>query len=153
MEARTWAVSDFLARIGTEIGVSPWYLIDQQRINEFAAVSEDDQFIHTDPEQARQSSFGGTIAHGYLTLSLLSAMSKSALPAIEGTKMSLNYGFDRVRFLAEVPSGARVRARFTLSSLAARGDDQWRMTLGVVMEIEDRGKPALVADWLILAVT
>jgi acyl dehydratase len=153
MARKSWSVSDFLARAGTEIGVSEWFLIDQRRINEFAAVTQDDQFIHTDPERARQTSFGGTIAHGYLTLSLLSAMAASALPVLEGTKVDLNYGFDKIRFLADVPAGASVRARFTLSSLAERGAGRWRMALGVVIETDRSEKPALIADWLLLLVT
>lgn len=111
MSTRGWPAADFLARIGSEIGVSDWHLIDQRRIEEFAVVTDDDQFIHTVPERARTTAFCGTIAHGYLTLSLLSAMARSALPIIEGTKFSLNYGFDKIRFLAHVPSGARIRAR------------------------------------------
>jgi acyl dehydratase len=118
------------------------------RIDDFATVTQDHQFIHTDPNRARETPFGGTVAHGFLTLSLLSAMIRSGLPAIEGVKASLNYGFDKVRFLHPVRSGARVRARFRLPSFSQREEGRWLMVLKVVIEIEGDEKPALIADWL-----
>ncbi|MCW5573624.1 MAG: MaoC family dehydratase [Steroidobacteraceae bacterium] len=137
-------------RIGSEIGVSDWFVIDQRRIDSFAAVTQDHQFIHTDPDRALASPFGGTIAHGYLTLALLSAMAASGVPALQGATMGINYGFDRLRFLTPVRVDSRVRARFTLSGLSERGEGRWLMALGVVVEIEEVDQPALVADWLTL---
>lgn len=146
-------MSRFLAKTHSELGVSEWFLIDQQRIDEFAKITQDSQFIHTDPRRARDTPFGGTIAHGFLTLSLLSAMERSGLPRVEGAKTYLNYGFDKVRFLSPVPSGTRVRARFTLSSLSQREEGKWLMALGVVMEREGANKPALIAEWLTMVLT
>jgi len=152
-ERAAWPVSTFLSQIGSEVGVSEWFLIGQRRIDDFATVTQDRQFIHTDPERARESSFGGTIAHGFLTLSLLSAMQRSCLPTVESAKAELNYGFDKVRFLTPVRSGGRVRARFTLSSFSEREKGRWLMALKVPIEIEHGDKPALIADWLILFLT
>lgn len=149
----SWPVSRLLARTGSEVGVSEWFLIDQHRIDEFAKVTEDDQFIHTDPDRARETVFGGTIAHGFLTLSLLSAMERSGLSRVEGAKEYLNYGFNKIRFLNPVPAGARVRGRFTLSSLAEREEGRWLMALGVVIELEGADKPALTAEWLTMFLT
>ncbi|PVB62935.1 MaoC family dehydratase [Labrenzia sp. 011] len=138
------------ARIGSEIGLSDWQAIDQLRIDEFARITGDRQYIHTDPEAAARTPFGGTIAHGYLVLSLLSSMFYEAVGEIEGTSMSMNYGFDTVRFLAPVRSGKRVRGRFSLKELAARAPQQTRLTFAVTVEIEGEDKPALVADWIVL---
>jgi acyl dehydratase len=149
----TWPVSQLLARTGGELGVSEWFLIDQHRIDEFAKVTQDDQFIHTDPDRARETSFGGTIAHGFLTLSLLSAMERSGVPRVEEAKAYLNYGFNKVRFLNPVPAGARLRARFTLASLAQREEGRWLMSLGVVIELEGADQPALIAEWLTMFLT
>lgn len=153
MAANVWSIGTFLARTGSEIGVSDWFVIDQPRIDDFAAVTQDDQFIHTDSDRARATPFGGTIAHGYLTLSLLSAMASSGVPALEGAKMGVNYGFDKVRFLTPVRSGSRVRARFTLSALTERGAGRWLMALGVVVDVDGADKPALIADWLTIIMT
>jgi acyl dehydratase len=142
-----------MERTGSEIGLSSWFVIDQPRIDDFATVTQDHQFIHTDPARALTTPFGGTIAHGFLILSLLSAMARSALPSIEGAKASVNYGFNKVRFVAPVRSGARVRARFTLSALSQRGEGRWLMAIKVVVEIESTDTPALVADWLVLYLT
>lgn len=152
-ERPRWPVSAFLAQIGCEIGVSEYFRLDQQRIDDFATVTEDGQFIHTDPDRAARGPFGGTIAHGFLNLSLLSAMQRSCVPEIEGATAQLNYGFDKIRFLNPVRSSARVRARFTLTALSERGKGRWLMALGVVLEIENVDKPALIADWLILVAT
>lgn len=138
--------------VGREVGVSAWRLVTQADIDRFAAASGDHQFIHVDPERAaRETSFGGTVAHGFLTLSLLSAFGDEALPAIPGRRMGINYGFDRVRFVAPVPSGARIRGRFVLGAIEARSPAEWLLRYGATVEIEGDPKPALVADWLTLA--
>ncbi len=107
--------------VGSEIGVSRWFEIDQKRIDAFADVTEDWQFLHVDPEQAAKTPFGSTIAHGFLTLSMLSACAYDAVPRLEGVAMGVNYGFDKVRFVAPVKAGSRVRAKFKLLSIKERG--------------------------------
>ena len=136
------------ARIGEEIGVSSWLTVDQQRIDAFAEATEDRQFIHTDPAAAAQTPFGGTIAHGFLSLSLLSRMGSEVFLAPEGVKMALNYGLDRVRFLAPVKSGKRIRGRFTLDSVEEKAPGQLLFRYTVTVEIEGEEKPALTAAWL-----
>src|SRR3954471_18592067 len=118
------SIDEIRDKIGTEIGVSDWILIDQGRIDAFAAATEDPQFIHVDPEAAAKTPFGGTIAHGFLTLSLLSRMAADVMLRPEGVKMGVNYGLDRVRFLAPVRSGKRVRGRFTLKSFEEKRPGQ-----------------------------
>lgn len=136
------------ARVGEEIGVSAWYLMDQTRIDAFAAATEDRYFIHTDPARAAtETRFGGTLAHGFLTLSMLSVMAFDVLP-LEGARLTLNYGFDRLRFLAPVPAGSRVRGRFTLSGAEEREPGEWTIAWDVTVEIEGGDKPALAARWL-----
>ena len=134
--------------VGTEVGVSRWILVDQARIDAFAEITEDRQFIHIDPVAAAKTPFGGTIAHGFLTLSLLSAMTYDAVPPLEGVVMGVNYGFDKVRFLAPVPSGSKVRGRFRLASAEDKGGGRWLLKHEVTVEIEGGDKPALVAEWL-----
>jgi len=147
------SVDDLKSRVGQEIGVSSWTVIDQDRIDRFAAVTEDLQFIHVDPQRAlAETPFGGTIAHGFLTLSLLSAMGREALPTLRNRTMGINYGLDRVRFLSPVPVGARVRGRFTLSDISMRSATQAMLRYRVTVEIEGAEKPALAADWITLAV-
>src|SRR3982750_1168286 len=109
-------LDDIRSRVGTEVGCSSWLMIDQMRIDSFADATDDRQFIHVDPDAAAQTPFRGTIAHGFLTLSLLSRMAAEATLIPAGLKMAVNYGFERVRFLAPVHSGARVRGRFILDS-------------------------------------
>jgi len=140
-------------RIGTEIGVSSWLVVDQARIDAFADATEDRQFIHIDPAAAAQTPFGGTIAHGFLTLSLLSRMAADAMLIPDGVKMAVNYGLDRVRFLAPVRSGSRVRGRFTLDSIEEKAPGQVLMRHIVTVEIEGEDKPALTAVWLGLIFT
>ena len=135
------------ALLGKEIGLSRWFLMDQDRIGLFADVTEDQQFIHIDPEKAKATPFGGTIAHGFLTLSMLSAMAEDAVPPIEGLIHSVNYGFDRIRFISPVSSGKRIRGRFELIAINV-GDGEITQTLKVTVEIEDSDKPALVAEWI-----
>jgi acyl dehydratase len=142
------SLDDIRARIGEEIGVSGWLTIDQARIDAFAEVSEDRQFIHVDAEAAAQTPFGGTIAHGFLTLSLLSRMAADVMLAPETTRMAVNYGFEKVRFLAPVRAGRRVRGRFNLASLEEKGPGRLQFVHAVTVEIEGEEKPALIADWI-----
>lgn len=141
-------LDEIRAQVGREVGVSGWLSIDQARIDAFAAATEDRQFIHVDPAGAAQTPFGGTIAHGFLSLSLLSRMAAEATLLPDGLKMAVNYGFDRVRFLAPVRSGKRVRGRFTLDSVDEKAPGQWLMRHTVTVEIEGEDKPALTAEWL-----
>ena len=135
-------------RIGQEVGVSSWLTMDQQRINEFADATEDRQFIHTDPEAAAQTPFGGTIGHGFLTLSMLSRMAAEAMLVPDSIKMAVNYGLDRVRFIAPVRSGKRIRGRFRLDSVDEKAPGQLLLRHTVTVEIEGEEKPALTAEWL-----
>ena len=144
--------SDLPALIGTETGVSRWFLIDQARIDAFADATEDWQFIHVNPEQASATPFGGTIAHGFLTLSLASAMSYDAVERLEGVAMGINYGFDKLRFLAPVPAGSKVRGRFKLLSAEDKGGGRWLIKHELTVEIEGSDKPALIAEWLAMQV-
>ena len=140
----------YKAMVGHEAGVSDWILVDQAKIDAFAAVTGDHQFIHVDPVAAAQTPFGTTIAHGYLTLSLLSVMGYEGMPAIDGAKMGVNYGMNKLRFMAPVKSGSRIRGRFSLAALDQRTDGGWQSTVAVTVEIEGETKPALVAEWLTL---
>jgi acyl dehydratase len=138
--------------VGQEVGVSSWITIDQARIDAFADATEDRQFIHVDPAAAAQTPFGSTIAHGFLSLSLLSRMGAEAMLVPEGMKVAINYGLDRVRFLAPVRSGKRVRGRFTLDSAEEKAPGQVLLRHNVTVEIEGEDKPALSAVWLALIV-
>ena len=135
-------------RIGEEVGVSSWILVDQARIDAFADATEDRQFIHVDPESAAQTPFGGTVAHGFLSLSLLSRMGAEAMLLPDTLTMAINYGLDRVRFLAPVRAGSRVRGRFHLDSVEEKAPGQVLMRHTVTVEIEGEDKPALTAEWL-----
>ena len=147
------SLDDLRSLIGQEIGASSWWTVDQERIDRFAVVTGDHQFIHVDPARASaETPFGGTIAHGFLTLSLLSVMGQEALPTLRDRTMGINYGLDRVRFLSPVPVGARVRGRFTLSDISMRSATQAMLRYRVTVEIEGAEKPALAADWITLAV-
>jgi acyl dehydratase len=147
------SLDEIRSRVGTETGQSSWLTVDQARIDAFAEATEDRQFIHTDPAAAAQTPFGGTIAHGFLSLSLLSRMAADAMLIPEGVKMAVNYGLDRVRFLAPVRSGSRVRGRFTLDSIEEKAPGQLLMRHVVTVEIEGEDKPALSAIWLGLIFT
>ena len=142
------SLDEIRGRIGSEIGVSSWLVVDQARIDAFAETTEDRQFIHVDPDAAAAAGFGGTIAHGFLSLSLLSRMGAEAMLIPEGVKLAVNYGLDRVRFLAAVRSGKRVRGRFTLDSVEEKAPGQVLMRHTVTVEIEGEDKPALSAVWL-----
>ena len=133
-------------RVGEEVGVSPWVEVTQERIDTFARAIDDFQWIHVDRARAKASPFGGTIAHGFLTLSLLSHLSERTF-GFTDRKMGVNYGLNRVRFTSPVPSGARVRARFTLAKYE-RLEGGVQVTWNTVVEIEGKDKPALVAEWI-----
>jgi len=141
------------ATVGEEIGVSEWLEVAQNDVNIFADVTRDHQFIHTDPEKAAQTPFGGTIAHGFLSLSLLSCFAKTGCGVqIENASMGINYGFDKVRFVHPVRVGSRVRGRATLSSITEKSLGKYLINQQVIVEIEGIDKPALVAEWLTMAV-
>jgi acyl dehydratase len=140
-------IRELESRVGQEVGVSPWIEVTQERIDGFARAVGDFQWIHVDRERAKSSPFGGTIAHGFLTLSLLSHLSEMTF-SYEGRRMGVNYGLNRVRFTAPVPSGARVRARFTLGKYEALDGNGVQLTWNTLVELEGSNKPALVAEWL-----
>ena len=151
--ARTQLLSqdDYRAKVGTEVGVSDWIVVDQAKINAFAECTGDHQFIHVNPDMAKQTPFGTTIAHGYLTLSVLSVMAYGAMPGIEGTKMGVNYGLNKVRFMAPVKSGKQIRGRFKLIDVSERNPGTLQSTVEVSVEIDGESKPALIAEWVTLA--
>jgi len=140
-------IKELESRVGQEVGVSPWIQVTQERIDGFAKAIEDFQWIHVDRERAKASPFGGTIAHGFLTLSLLSHLSEMTF-SYAGRRMGVNYGLNRVRFTAPVPSGSRVRARFTLGKYEKLDGNGVQLTWNTVVEIEGSAKPALVAEWV-----
>jgi len=143
-------LDEYRNQVGMLLGVSDWIVIEQGTIDQFADVTRDWQFIHIDPVRAKETPFGGTIAHGLFTLSLVSAMSFTAVPAIAGARMVINYGFNSIRFISPVLSGSRVRGSFTLKQFVERQPRQWQSTLDVRVDIENVLKPALIAEWLIL---
>jgi acyl dehydratase len=137
------------ATVGRE-SVSDWVEVTQQMIDRFADATGDHQFIHVDPERAAQTPFGTTIAHGFLTLSLLPLLAARTpdAPRLDGAVMGVNYGGDRVRFLTPVPSGSRVRARSVLSAFAEKRPGVYQYTNATTVEIEGQDKPAMVAEWI-----
>jgi acyl dehydratase len=146
-------LEEAMAAVGQEIGVSPWRLVSQEMIDKFAVATDDHQFIHVDPlRAAAESPFGGTIAHGFLSLSLLSTLAYETVRPIKGAGMGVNYGFDKVRFASPIKSGARIRARFKLAELTARPSGWVHVNYDVTVEIEGSIKPAFTARWLTLAV-
>ena len=139
--------------MGVETGVSDWITVDQSRIDAFAACTEDFQFIHIDPVEAKEKAgFDSTIAHGFLVLSLFSNFAVQAAVALERAQVSINYGFEKLRFLTPVVSGTRVRGRFVLADAVERKPDQWLLSYDVTVEIEDQSKPAIVARWITLQI-
>ena len=146
-------LDEIRASVGNEIGVSDWIDVPQSRISEFAEATEDRQFIHVDEELARQTPFGGIIAHGFLSLSLLSRMASDVMLVPESTRMAVNYGLDKVRFLKPVSAGKKVRGRFVLTAMTDKAPGQLLLTHNVTVEIDGEDKPALVADWLGLIFT
>lgn len=149
MAVNSITLDELQASLGKEIGVSPWRTVTQTMIDQFADATDDHQFIHCDPERAAaETPFGGTIAHGFLTLSLLSAMTFDTLPSLEGGSMGINQGFEELKFVAPVKTGSRIRTRFVLSSLKIRPSGWIQATHDVTIEIENSKKPALTARWL-----
>ncbi|OWV83539.1 Nodulation protein N [Rhizobium sp. R72] len=146
--AKEISLADVQGLVGTETGLSDWIVVDQAMIDAFAHATNDHQFIHVDPERAANSPFGGTIAHGFLTLSLLSAMNYNGLPKVREQTMGINYGFENVRFLSPVKSGARIRGHFVLAEARFRGAGMLMTTYDVSIEIENERKPALSARWI-----
>ena len=143
------SLDEITSRVGQEIGASRWFEMSQARIDAFADATEDWYFIHTDPERAAaETPWGGTIAHGFLTASLLSAMAYDVLPVIEGSSRGVNYGFDRLRFVSPVPVGSRVRGRFVLSEAVTEKPGEITLKYATTVEIEGAERPALAADWL-----
>jgi acyl dehydratase len=147
---KTSSLADLKARIGEEVGVSDWFVIDQKRIDAFADITDDHQFIHVNPEMAKMTPWGQTIAHGFLTLSLTAAMGYQGMPAVEGARMGMNYGCNKLRFLSPVRSGKRVRGHYRLLKVEEQPGGRVQLTAEVTVEIEGEEKPALVAEWLTL---
>lgn len=140
------------AAVGTVLGTSDWVPIDQPRIDAFADLTEDWQFIHVDPVRAAASPFGGTVAHGFLTLSMLSRLAANALPMLTQSRESVNYGFDKIRFLSPVRAGSRIRGVFTLAGIEEKSGGRVMVRLGVAVEVDGEDRPALAADWLVMLV-
>ncbi len=141
------SLGDLAGRVGQEVGCSRWFDISRARIAAFADVTEDHQPIHLDADAARAAGFPAPIAHGFLTLSMLSPMTYDALPFVPRMN-SVNYGFDRLRFIAPVAQGARIRGRFVLDRFTPKGEGAAQLHWQVTVEIEAQDKPALVADWI-----
>lgn len=149
MTGPVMSAAEIAAAAGSFEGVSPWFEVTQVMIDAFADATHDHQFIHVDPERAAaETPFGGTIAHGFLSLSLMSAMAYAALPRAREAAMGLNYGFDKVRFLSPVRAGSRVRGRFRLAQVEQRKPGEMLSRYDATVEIEGSDKPALVAQWL-----
>jgi acyl dehydratase len=141
------SIRQLASRVGEEVGVSPWVEITQERIDTFAKAIDDFQWIHVDAARAKDSPFGGTIAHGFLTLSLLSHLCERTF-SFADRRMGVNYGLNRVRFTSPVPAGSRVRARFTLAKYEPLEGNGVQVTWNAVVEIEGAAKPAVVAEWI-----
>lgn len=145
---------ELTAHVGEEMGVSRWITLDQPRINEFAHCTEDDQWIHVDVARAtKETPFGGTIAHGYLTLSLLAPTNFDVLLSRLDVKQAMNYGIDKVRFIAPVRAGKRVRNRIKMAAVEDKGDGRTLVTIENTIEIEDEEKPALIATVLAMLIS
>ena len=137
--------------VGKDVGTSEWMLIDQDRVNKFAEATGDFQFIHVDPERAKLTPFGGPIAHGFLSLSLLPVLTAQAdLPRLDGIKMGVNYGGNKTRFISPVRAGKRVRSHTKLLELVEKRPGQWQQTNEITIEIEGEDKPALICEWITL---
>ena len=150
---KKYCVTELTKLIGKELGVSAWIVLDQDRIDRFAKVTEDEQFIHVNPERAvNETTFGGTIAHGFLTLSMLVKMASEAQPKIEGVNVLINYGFDKVRFISPVRAGAEIRSRFVLNEITYRSKNQILTKWDITVEIKGSDKPAIRANWLNLLI-
>jgi len=146
------SLAEIEASVGEEVGVSRWFTIDQSLITAFGKLTQDEYFIHMNPERAaKETPFGGSIAHGFLTLSMMSAMAYDALPEVEGRTMGMNYGFDKIRFLSPVPAGSKVRGHFVVSAVEKKSPQQVVVRYAISVEIEGKPKPALAAEWLTIA--
>ena len=145
---RTMSLDEIKTYVGKEIGVSDWFELDQKRINAFADLTEDHMFLHVNPEAAKATPFGGTIAHGLLTLSMMPVMAYQAMPGVSGTKMGVNYGYNKVRFMAPVKSGKRVRGRFGVKAVEPQSGGRMQIVHDVAIEIEGESKPAIAAEWI-----
>ena len=141
-------LDEIRGKVGSSVGVSDWIEVSQERITAFAEATEDRQFIHVDPAAAAQAPFGGTVAHGFLSLSLLSRMAADVMQVPDTTRMAVNYGLDRVRFIAPVRAGKRVRGHFTLDAADEKSPGQLLLKHTVTVEIEGEERPALTAQWL-----
>ena len=140
---------ELFGMVGQPVGTSEWMLIDQDRVNKFAEATGDFQFIHVDPERAKMTPFGGPIAHGFLSLSLLPVLTAQAdLPRLEGVKMGVNYGGNKTRFIAPVKVGKRVRGHFKMLEIEEKRPGQFQQTMEFTLEIEGEDKPALMAEWI-----
>jgi acyl dehydratase len=137
--------SELISHAGTKLGASPWHTVSQNQVDSFAEATGDHQWIHVDPERARSTPFGSTIAHGYLTLSLWPALLDELL-VIEGYSMVLNYGLNRVRFPSPVPVGSRVRLHADLAGVEENSDSSLQTTFGILVEVEGSDKPCCVAE-------
>jgi len=143
------SVNELADYVGKEVGVSDWLEVDQDRINQFADATDDHQYIHVDSERAAQTPFGATIAHGFLTLSLLVPLAAdSGTLKLENGVMGINYGLDKLRFINPVKAGRKIRARFELAGFEEKKPDHWLLKHNVTVEIEGEDKPALIAEWL-----
>lgn len=150
-EAAAKAFEKYQAAVGEQEGVGEWFEVDQELINQFADITLDHQFIHVDPDAAKNTPFGTTIAHGFLTLSMLTHLTGSIpqdMSRLEGVVMGVNYGFEKVRFISPVTVGSRIRASAVLSNAEMKGDDTIQTTRTITIETEGGDRPALVADWL-----
>ncbi len=145
---RSMTLDELKSYTGKEIGVSEWFTLDQEKINRFADVTEDHMFLHVNPEMAAATPFGGTIAHGLFTLSMVPVMAYQAMPGVSGTKMGVNYGYNKVRFMAPVKSGKRIRGRFVVKGVEPQDGGRMQILQDVTVEIEGESKPALAAEWI-----
>lgn len=148
--SKTMKGSDMPSLVGKELEPSPWIEITQERVNQFADATNDHQFIHVDPGKAAQTPFGGPIAHGFLSLSLLSYLNAQSAILPEGLVMGVNYGSDKVRYLAPVRVGKRIRSRQTILEVSEKKPGQWLVKTAVTVEIEGESTPALIAEILSL---
>ncbi|PKP66554.1 MAG: nodulation protein NodN [Alphaproteobacteria bacterium HGW-Alphaproteobacteria-7] len=140
---------ELAAKVGENIGTSQWAEMSQDRINQFAEATGDHQFIHVNPDMAKMTPFGGTIAHGFLTLSMIPYLSaNSDMPRMDGIKMGVNYGGNKTRFIAPVRSGKRIRGHWKLTEMVEKRPGQWQQTAEITIEIEGEEKPALICEWI-----
>ncbi|GMN03430.1 MaoC family dehydratase [Erythrobacter sp. MTPC3] len=142
---------ELAAKTGENIGTSEWIEMSQDKINMFAEATGDHQFIHVNEEAAKMTPFGGTIAHGFMTLSMIPALgAASDMPKLDGIKMAVNYGGNKTRFIAPVRSGKRIRGHWKLTEMVEKRPGQWQQTCEITIEIEGEEKPALICEWMTL---